>query len=54
MERLLREYKQNQELVRKLGSRYYQVVYPIQVGLGEGGGGGGGGEDEEGIRKLIT
>ena len=31
VERLLREYKQNQELVRRLGSRYYQVVYPIQV-----------------------
>ena len=28
---MLREYKQNQELVRRLGSRYYQVVYPIQV-----------------------
>ncbi len=24
-------YKQNQELVRNLGPRYYQVVYPIQI-----------------------
>ena len=31
VERLLRDYKQNQDLVRNLGSRYYQVVYPIQV-----------------------
>ena len=31
VERLLREYKQNQELLRRVGSRYYQVVYPIQV-----------------------
>lgn len=31
VERLLRDYPQNQELVRNLGSRYYQVVYPTQV-----------------------
>ena len=31
VERLLKDYKQNQELVRNLGRRYYQVVYPIQV-----------------------
>ena len=31
VERLLRDYKQNQELVRNLGPRYYQVVYPIQT-----------------------
>lgn len=31
VERLLREYKQNQELLKRVGSRYYQVVYPIQV-----------------------
>jgi len=31
VERLLREHKQNQDLVRRLGNRYYQVVYPIQV-----------------------
>ena len=31
MERLLRDYKQNQELVRNLGPRYYQVVYPMQT-----------------------
>ena len=28
---MLRDYPQNQELVRNLGSRYYQVVYPTQV-----------------------
>ena len=38
MERLLRDYKQNQELVRNLGPRYYQVVYPIQMGRRPGGG----------------
>ncbi|XP_059084757.1 uncharacterized protein LOC131881812 isoform X4 [Tigriopus californicus] len=32
VERLLRDHKQNQDLVRNLGSRYYQVVYPLQVG----------------------
>ena len=52
MERLLRDYKQNQELVRNLGPRYYQVVYPMQTRrpgggvstreLDSGGGGGGG------------
>ncbi len=31
VERLMRDYKQNQDLVRNLGSRYYQVIYPIQV-----------------------
>ena len=31
VERLLRDYTQNQELLRRLGNRYYQVVYPIQV-----------------------
>ena len=30
VERLLR-FTQNQDLVRNLGSRYYQVIYPIQV-----------------------
>ena len=51
MERLLRDYKQNQELVRNLGPRYYQVVYPMQTRRPGGGvstreldiGGGGGG-----------
>ena len=33
VERLLREYKQNQELLTRLGDRYYQVVYPIQVNI---------------------
>jgi len=27
----MRDYKQNEQLVRNLGSRYYQVVYPVQV-----------------------
>lgn len=27
----MRDYKQNKDLVRNLGSRYYQVVYPVQV-----------------------
>ncbi|CAB4057385.1 unnamed protein product [Lepeophtheirus salmonis] len=31
VERLLRDYEENRELVRNLGSRYYQVVYPIQM-----------------------
>ena len=29
--RLLRDHQQNRELLRRLGKRYYQVVYPIQV-----------------------
>jgi len=29
--RLLRDYQQNRELLKRLGKRYYQVVYPIQV-----------------------
>ena len=29
--RLLRDHQQNRELIRRLGKRYYQVVYPIQV-----------------------
>jgi hypothetical protein len=29
--RLMRDYKQNEQLVRNLGSRYYQVIYPVQV-----------------------
>lgn len=31
MERLLREYTQNQEMVRNIGSTYYQIVYPVQL-----------------------
>lgn len=29
VERLLKDYMQNQELVMNLGNRYYQVIYPI-------------------------
>jgi hypothetical protein len=28
VERLLREYTQNQEMVRNIGSHYYQIIYP--------------------------
>lgn len=31
MERLLREYTQNQEMVRNIGSHYYQIIYPVQL-----------------------
>lgn len=31
VERLLREYTQNQEMVRNIGSTYYQIVYPVQL-----------------------
>lgn len=31
MERLLKEYRQNQELVRRIGSHYYQIIYPVQL-----------------------
>ena len=31
VERLLKDYMQNQELVMNLGNRYYQVIYPIQM-----------------------
>lgn len=31
MERLLKEYRQNQELVRKIGGHYYQIIYPVQL-----------------------
>lgn len=31
MERLLREYTQNQDLVRNIGSHYYQIIYPVQL-----------------------
>lgn len=31
VERLLKEYRQNQELVRKIGSHYYQIIYPVQL-----------------------
>ncbi|XP_063707352.1 disintegrin and metalloproteinase domain-containing protein 22 isoform X2 [Culicoides brevitarsis] len=31
VERLLKEYRQNQELVRRIGSHYYQIIYPVQL-----------------------
>lgn len=31
VERLLREYRQNQELVRNIGANYYQIIYPVQL-----------------------
>lgn len=31
VERLLKEYRQNQELVRNIGAHYYQIIYPVQL-----------------------
>ncbi|XP_044003576.1 disintegrin and metalloproteinase domain-containing protein 11 isoform X10 [Aphidius gifuensis] len=31
VERLLREYRQNQELVRDIGATNYQIIYPVQL-----------------------
>lgn len=31
VERLLKEYRQNQELVRRIGTHYYQIIYPVQL-----------------------
>lgn len=31
MERLLKEYRENQELVRRIGSHSYQIIYPVQL-----------------------
>jgi hypothetical protein len=31
VERLLKEYRQNQELVRQIGGHYYQIIYPTQL-----------------------
>ncbi|XP_072944170.1 zinc metalloproteinase-disintegrin-like NaMP [Epargyreus clarus] len=31
VERLLREYPQNQYLVRNIGAHYYQIIYPVQL-----------------------
>ncbi|KAK4875951.1 hypothetical protein RN001_012373 [Aquatica leii] len=31
VERLLREYTQNQEMVRNIGAHYYQIIYPVQL-----------------------
>ena len=45
----MRDYKQNEQLVRNLGSRYYQVIYPIQVGGGGGRSSSGGGGDHAGV-----
>lgn len=28
---MLREYRQNQELVRNIGANYYQIIYPVQL-----------------------
>ncbi|XP_068985828.1 disintegrin and metalloproteinase domain-containing protein unc-71 isoform X5 [Bombus flavifrons] len=30
-ERLLQEYRQNQELVQNIGGHYYQIIYPVQL-----------------------
>ncbi|XP_043465764.1 disintegrin and metalloproteinase domain-containing protein 33 isoform X6 [Leptopilina heterotoma] len=31
VERLLRQYRQNQELVQNIRSHYYQIIYPVQL-----------------------
>ncbi|XP_018367341.1 PREDICTED: uncharacterized protein LOC108763910 isoform X7 [Trachymyrmex cornetzi] len=31
VERLLHEYRQNQELIRNIGGHYYQIIYPVQL-----------------------
>jgi hypothetical protein len=31
VERLLREYKQNQDMVRGIGTHFYQIIYPVQL-----------------------
>ncbi|CAD7089699.1 unnamed protein product [Hermetia illucens] len=31
VERLLKEYRENQELVRRIGGHYYQIIYPVQL-----------------------
>lgn len=31
VERLLKEYQQNRELVNRIESHYYQIIYPIQL-----------------------
>lgn len=28
---MLKEYRQNQELVRRIGGHYYQIIYPVQL-----------------------
>ena len=31
VERLLREYRQNQDMVRGIGTHFYQIIYPVQL-----------------------
>ncbi|OXU31930.1 hypothetical protein TSAR_010208 [Trichomalopsis sarcophagae] len=31
VERLLRMYQQNEELVRNIGAHFYQIIYPVQL-----------------------
>ncbi|XP_039450315.1 uncharacterized protein LOC120429169 [Culex pipiens pallens] len=31
VERLLKEHQQNQELVDRIGSNFYQIIYPVQL-----------------------
>lgn len=31
VERLLKEYRENQELVRRIGKHHYQIIYPVQL-----------------------
>ena len=31
MDKLLKEHKENQELVRNMGNSHYQIVYPVQL-----------------------
>ncbi|XP_026673675.1 disintegrin and metalloproteinase domain-containing protein 12 isoform X5 [Ceratina calcarata] len=31
VERLLREYRQNEELVKNIGTNFYQIIYPVQL-----------------------
>jgi hypothetical protein len=31
VDKLLKEHKENQELVRNMGNSHYQIVYPVQL-----------------------
>jgi hypothetical protein len=31
VERLLRQYQQNEELVKNIGAHFYQIIYPVQL-----------------------
>lgn len=31
VERLLKDYRENQELVRRIGKHHYQIIYPVQL-----------------------